>query len=157
MAQVQQGSEVTVHYKGRLKDGTVFDSSRERGESLSFEVGDEQVIPGFENAVKDMEPGDEKEVTIEPENAYGQRRDDLVFELEGENVPGQPEVDQQLQLKHPSGEMIPVTIVDVSDDGETVTVDANHQLAGKTLTFEIELMDVETGESEDGDSQIITP
>ena len=153
MAKASEGQTVKVHYTGRLKDGTVFDTSRQSDDPISFKIGDEQVIPGFENAVKGMEPGDEKEVTIEPQNAYGERRDDLVFELEGENVPGEPEVGQQLQLKHPSGQMIPVTITEVNDD--TITVDANHALAGKTLVFEIELVEIEGKEG--GGSQIITP
>lgn len=153
MAKAKEGQTVKVHYTGRLKDGTVFDTSREQDQPISFELGAEQVIPGFEDAVKGMEPGDEKSVTIDPDEGYGERREDLVFELEGENVPGNPEEGQQLQLKHPSGQMIPVTVVNV--DGDQITVDANHALAGKTLVFDIELVDIEGGD--DGGSQIITP
>ena len=153
MAKANEGKTVKVHYTGRLKDGTVFDTSREGDQPISFKIGDEQVIPGFEEAVKGMEPGDEKEVTLQPDNAYGERREDLIFELEGENVPGDPQEGQQLQLKHPSGQMIPVTVTKVEDD--TITVDANHALAGKTLVFDIELVEIEEGAG--GDSQIITP
>ena len=142
MSEAQQGHTAKVHYTGRLEDETVFDTSRE-GDPLQLELGEEQVIQGFENAVLGMSPGEEKTVTLSPEEAYGPRREDLVFDLNRERLPEDPERGQQLQLQHPSGTTIPVTIVEVNDDN--VTVDANHVLAGRTLVFDIELIDLQNG------------
>lgn len=140
MSQAQEGNTVTVHYTGRLEeDGAVFDTSRE-GEPLQVHIGSEQVIPGFERALVGMEPGETKTVTLEPGEAYGERQDDLVFGLDRDQVPEEPEQGQQLQLRHPSGTLIPVTVVGVDED--QVMVDANHILAGKTLVFEIELVEI---------------
>ena len=142
MSEAQQGHTAKVHYTGRLEDETVFDTSRE-GDPLQLELGEEQVIQGFENAVLGMSPGEEKTVTLSPEEAYGPRREDLVFDLNRERLPEDPERGQQLQLQHPSGTTIPVTIVEVNEDN--VTVDANHVLAGRTLVFDIELIDLQNG------------
>ena len=130
-----------VHYTGRLEDGTVFDSSRER-EPLAFTLGQGQVIPGFEHAVVGMAPGESRTANIPPEQAYGDYREEMVAEIDRSHVPPDLdlEVGQQLQLQQQNGEVLPVTIVDVSDD--TVTLDANHPLAGETLVFDIELVSV---------------
>jgi peptidylprolyl isomerase/FKBP-type peptidyl-prolyl cis-trans isomerase SlpA len=156
VAQAQKGDEVLVHYEGKLEDGTVFDSSKE-DEPLRFTIGEQRVIPGFETAVQGMEPGDSKSTTIEPEDAYGEHREDMVMELEAGQLPDEvnPEVGQQLQLRLQDGQTIPVVITALAED--TVTIDANHPLAGRTLTFEIELVDVNSnGESSEG-GNIITP
>ena len=147
MSEAQQGQTAKVHYTGRLEDDTVFDTSRE-GEPLQLELGENEVIPGFEQAVVGMSPGETKTVTLEPEQAYGARRDDLVFDLERDRLPDDPERGQQLQLQHPSGTMIPVTVVEVNP--ENVTVDANHVLAGRTLIFDIELIGLQNGAAENG-------
>jgi len=154
VATAQQGDAVKVHYTGKLKDGTVFDSSREREEALDFTVGEGQVIKGFEEAVVGMEPGDEKTATIPPAKGYGQRRDDLVVEVEQKQISEdvEPKVGQQLQLRLEDGRQVPVVVTKV-ENGQ-VTIDANHPLAGKELVFEIELVDVD---GEDGESKIITP
>jgi len=155
VATVQQGNAVKVHYTGKLKDGTVFDSSREREEALGFTVGEGQVIEGFEEAVVGMEPGDEKTAEIPPAKGYGPRREDLVVEVEqgqiSEDV--EPQVGQQLQLRLEDGRQVPVVVTNV-ENGQ-VTIDANHPLAGKDLVFEIELVALD-GE-EGGGSKIITP
>lgn len=154
MATANQGDIVDVHYTGHLEDGTVFDSSRER-QPLRFTIGEGQVIPGFEQAVIGMEPGDSRKQKLEPEQAYGSRREDMVMEVERDQMPDDldPEVGRQLQLRLQNDQTVPVVITEVAD--ETVTIDANHPLAGKTLIFDIELIDIETnGETE---SQIITP
>lgn len=136
MATVAEGTKVKIHYTGRLDDGTVFDSSKDR-DPLEFEVGSGQVIPGFDDAVQGMAAGDEKTVTIPAVDAYGPRRQELVLDVPGEQLPDEleAEVGQQLQMQTPDGQTFQVTVVDVND--ETVQVDANHPLAGKDLTFDI--------------------
>lgn len=143
MAEAKQGDTVRVHYTGKLDDDSVFDSSYERDEPLEFTVGSQQVIPGFDEAVVGMEPGDTKQVRLEPDEAYGEHQDDHVVEVEKERLPDDvdAEVGLRLQLQHEDGETIPVTLTEVS--GETVTLDANHPLAGEALTFEIELVEIE--------------
>lgn len=141
VAEAQTGDSVKVHYTGRLEDGTVFDSSEGR-EPLGFTLGSGQVIPGFEEAVVGLEPGGSRTTTIPPEEAYGTVRDDLIIEVERSQVPPDldPEVGQQLQLTLADGQAVPVVITKVGD--EALTLDANHPLAGKTLVFDIELVEV---------------
>lgn len=154
MAKAKQGDTVHVHYTGKLKDGTVFDTSQDR-EPLSFTIGEQRVIPGFEEAVVGMEPGDTKTEELSPDQAYGQHREDMVMELEREQLPEsvEPEVGQQLQLRMQDGREVPVVITDLNE--EAVTIDANHPLAGKALVFEIELVNI--GEDARGGSNIVTP
>jgi peptidylprolyl isomerase/FKBP-type peptidyl-prolyl cis-trans isomerase SlpA len=143
MAKAANGSTVQVHYTGRLEeDDSVFDSSRERDEPLKFTIGEEQVIPGFEEAVEGMEPGDEKTVEIPSDEAYGPYRDDMVLEVDRDQLPDDldPEVGQRLQLRQQNGEVVNVTLTEISD--AEVTLDANHPLAGKDLSFDIELVDI---------------
>lgn len=141
MAQAKSGDTVRVHYTGTLKDGTIFDSSRER-DPLEIALGQNQVIPGFEKAVVGMSPGETCKTTIPCDEAYGPRRDGLVITVDRKQVPSeiQPEVGQHLTVTKDTGEDVPVVVSEVSD--ETVTLDANHPLAGKDLTFEIELVEV---------------
>lgn len=141
MTQAKQGDNVKIHYTGKLEDGTVFDSSEGR-DPLGFELGSGQVIVGFDEAVTGMSVGESKNVTIPADKAYGQRNDQLVMEVPKSQVPEdiKPEVDQQLQMGGPNGEIVVVTIVDVSD--ESITLDANPPLAGKDLVFDIELVEV---------------
>ncbi len=133
----------------------MFDTSQDR-EPLSFTLGEEKVIPGFEKAVEGMEPGDTKTEELTPEDAYGERREDMVMELERDQIPEDvdPQVGQQLQLRMQNGQTVPVVITDLGE--ESVTIDANHPLAGKKLIFEIELLDVEENGTEGG-SNIVTP
>ncbi len=142
MQQVQQGDKVKVHYHGKLTDGTTFDSSEGR-EPLEFEVGAGAVIPGFDNGVKGMAIGDKKTVNIPANEAYGPKVDELVMDFPKERFPEDmvPEIGMQLMMNNGSGQQFPVTIVGVKD--ETITLDANHQLAGKDLVFDIELVDIE--------------
>ncbi len=142
MQQVQQGDKVKVHYHGKLTDGTTFDSSEGR-EPLEFEVGAGAVIPGFDNGVKGMAIGDKKTVNIPADEAYGPKVDELVMDFPKERFPEDmvPEIGMQLMMNNGSGQQFPVTIVGVKD--ETITLDANHQLAGKDLVFDIELVDIE--------------
>ncbi|WP_022835379.1 FKBP-type peptidyl-prolyl cis-trans isomerase [Salisaeta longa] len=156
MAQAKKGDEVLVHYTGRLEDGNVFDESQD--EPLRFTIGEQRVIPGFEEAVTGMEPGDSKTTEIPPKEAYGEHREDMVMELEREQLPDdlEPEVGAQLTLRLEDGRQVPVFIAALGE--ESVTIDANHPLAGRTLTFDLELVDIASnGESSDGESNIITP
>ncbi|MCM2466264.1 FKBP-type peptidyl-prolyl cis-trans isomerase [Methanoculleus oceani] len=141
MAQAKEGDTVKVHYTGKLEDGTVFDTSDER-DPLEFTIGGGQIIRGFEQAVVGMEPGDIKTTTIPPEEAYGPRREDMTLTVEREQFPEEinPEPGQQLQVQQPDGRAAVVTVSDVSES--TVTLDANHPLAGQPLTFDIRLVDI---------------
>jgi len=140
MAEAKNGDTVRIHYTGTLDDGSVFDSS-EGQEPLEFTLGSGEVIPGFEAAIQGMQPGDKKEVTIASDDAYGAHRSDWVLEIGREDFPDniEPEVGQQLQLSQ-EGQSFVVTVTDVSD--ASVTLDANHPLAGKDLTFELELVEI---------------
>jgi peptidylprolyl isomerase len=140
-AGAKQGDTVTVHYTGRLEDGTVFDSS-EGKDPLQFTIGEGQVIPGFEQGVLGMEPGQSKTVDIPAEDAYGPYDPRLVTEVERSQFPPalELEVGMQLQGSQPGGQVARFTVKDLTDT--TVTLDANHQLAGKDLIFDIEMVSV---------------
>ena len=140
MAEIKQGDSVAVHYTGRLEDGTVFDSSEGR-EPLNFTVGSGQVIEGFEQAVVGLDVGDSTTQKIPAAQAYGERNDSMVVEVPKDQIGGEPEVGQQLQIHLEGGQVIPAVIVDVADSN--VTIDANHPLAGKTLVFDIEVVSVD--------------
>lgn len=142
MAQAKQGDTVSIHYTGRLDDGTVFDTSEDR-DPLEFTLGEGKVIPGFESAVQGMEEGESKTTKIPSDEAYGERRDDLVLTVAREQLPNDldPEVGQRLEMRAGDGQTFPVVISEV--EGDTVEVDANHPLAGKDLTFDIELVAVD--------------
>lgn len=142
MTQANYGDTVKVHYTGKLDDGTVFDSSIQR-DPLEFTIGQGQIIPGFEQAVVGMQAGELKTTSVPPESAYGPHRDEMVIEVDLTFFPNNvnPEVGQQLQIHQADGQSIIVTVTDVSD--ASATLDANHPLAGKDLTFDIELVAVE--------------
>ena len=139
--QAKKGDNVQVHYTGKLEDGSVFDSSVQR-EPLGFTVGGGQMIQGFDAAVDGMAVGDKKTVTIPAAQAYGERRDDMMIDVPIEQVPAdiKPEVGMQLTLQGGNGQPMPVTVTDI--DEKKITLDANHQLAGKDLIFDIELVKV---------------
>ena len=141
MAQAKKGDTVKVHYTGTLDDGTLFDTSAER-EPLKFTVGGGQVIAGFDIAVIDMVPGDKKVSVIPASEAYGDYSKDLVTDVDRERFPADMELEigQQLQVGLADGEQAVVMVVDLSDT--SVTLDANHPLAGQQLTFEIELVEI---------------
>ena len=140
MATIKEGDTVKVHYTGKVSDGSVFDSSKER-EPLEFTIGEGKLIPGFEKAVVGMDVGDSNTVTIPSDEAYGEKRDDMVVDVEKNQIPEdiKPEVGQQLQIQQKDGNPIPVVVTDVTDD--SVKLDANHPLAGEDLTFEIEVIE----------------
>lgn len=136
------GKTVKVHYTGTLDDGTKFDSSYDRNEPIEFVCGAGMMIAGFDKAVESMEVGDKVDVHLEPAEAYGEPREDLVIAFPAEEVPekDQLHVGDKIGLAGPGGMPIPATIVKVDD--EKVVVDANHELAGKALNFAIELVEV---------------
>lgn len=141
MAQAKTGDTVHIHYTGRLDDGTVFDSSRDR-DPLAFTLGEGQVIPGFEAAVTGMETGESKTAEIPSDEAYGPRRPEMEMSLPRTQLPEgmNPQVGEQLQMQTPDGQAIPVRVTGTSD--EAIDLDANHPLAGQDLTFDIELVKV---------------
>lgn len=141
MSQAKSGDTVKIHYAGTLDDGTEFDSSAGR-EPLEFALGGGQVIPGFDNAVDGMTVGESKTVTIPAEEAYGERHDQLIQQVPKTSLPEdmKPEVGMQLQSQSPDGQMMNLVVTEVED--ESITVDANHPLAGQTLTFALELVEV---------------
>ncbi|MDD4924430.1 MAG: peptidylprolyl isomerase [Dehalococcoidales bacterium] len=134
------GSMVKVHYTGTLGDGSVFDSSLQR-EPLEFKLGCGQVIPGFEEAVLSMNAGETKTVTIPADQAYGQRHEELVLVVEIEKIPAElnPKVGDKLQMRQPNGAPVAVVVTEMTE--KTITLDANHALAGKDLTFELTLVE----------------
>jgi len=141
MGQAKSGDTVTVHYIGTLEDGTAFDSS-EGGDPLEFAIGSGNVIPGFEQAVLGMNPGDSKTVTIPSDDAYGPYLEDRVLVVERQQIPADMPIDigGQLQIQQEGGMVIPVIITDITDN--EVTLDANHPLAGEDLTFKITLVSI---------------
>lgn len=141
MAQVKSGDTVAIHYTGTLKDGTTFDSSEGR-EPLSFEVGSGQIIPGLDVALPGMSVGEKKTVEIDCRDAYGPINPGMRQSVPRDGIPAEIplELGTQLQMQTSEGQAVPVTVVEVSDT--EVTLDANHPLAGKDLTFAIELVSI---------------
>jgi peptidylprolyl isomerase len=141
MAQAKSGDKVKIHYEGRLDDGSVFDSS-DGSEPLEFTIGASQVIPGFEEAVTGMSVGEKRTVTIPASKAYGQRNEALVKSIDRANfAPGiELKVGLMMRLTMDNNESIIVQITGLDD--KNVTLDANHPLAGKDLTFDITLVEI---------------
>ncbi|WP_075351890.1 FKBP-type peptidyl-prolyl cis-trans isomerase [Algoriphagus marinus] len=139
--QAKKGDAVEVHYTGKLEDGSVFDTSVSRA-PLGFTLGDGNMIKGFDTAVHGMAIGDKKTVTIPAAEAYGERREDMMIDVPVAQVPAdiKPEIGMTLQLQGGNGQPMPVVVVNI--DEEKITLDANHQLAGKDLIFEIELVKI---------------
>lgn len=139
MSEVKTGDTVHINYTGTLEDGTVFDSSEGR-EPLKFEVGSGQIIPGLDAALPGMAVGEKKTVEVPAEEAYGPVDPNARQEVPREGIPADIPLDPgtQLQMQTPDGQVVPVTVVDASES--SVTLDANHALAGKDLTFDIEVM-----------------
>lgn len=141
MAQAKNGDTVKVHYNGKLDTGVPFDTS-EGSDPLQFELGSGCLIPGFEEAVIGMSPGESKTVIIPPEKAYGRYREDRVFKIDKKDLPDDivPAEGMTLEVCATNGLMVPVQITEIV--GSTVTLDANHPLSEQTLTFEIKLLEI---------------
>ena len=135
---IEKGSKVKVHYTGKLNDNEVFDSSKDK-EPLEFTVGEGQLIPGFENGVMGLNAGDKTTIELEPDQAYGPVREELVNEVPKENLPEGVKVGSTLQAQTEQGPVM-VRVVELN---ETIgKVDANHPLAGKKLIFDLEVVEV---------------
>lgn len=140
MKKVQNGDTVTVHYTGRLEDGSVFDTSRQEGRDPIIEkIGEGKLIKGFENGILEMIEGESKTIEIEHTEAYGPINNLLITEIPKNQVPENVQVGEMLQGMGPQGPIM-VKIVEVKED--TVVIDANHPLAGKKLIFDLEIMSI---------------
>lgn len=141
MQVAKKGDKVKVHYTGKLTDGTIFDSSEGR-EPLEFEVGAGMMIKGFDAAVDGMDLGATVTAEIPAAEAYGEAREDMIIDVPRTNLPPDmnPEVGQQLAMSQPDGQQVPVKVKEVRED--VVVIDANHDLAGKDLIFDIELVEI---------------
>ncbi len=140
---IHNGDTITLHYTGTLADGSTFDSSVGR-EPLQFTVGAGDVIEGFDKAVQGMQQGEKKTFTIPADEAYGQSRPELIQVVPRNKFPTKPEPQVGLQLVMQSqGQQIPAKIVKV--DADSITLDLNHPLAGKDLTFAIEIVEIKHG------------
>lgn len=141
MTQVKTGDTVRIHYTGTLADGSTFDSSQGR-DPLEFTVGSGQIIPGLDKAIPGMEVGDKKTVQVPAEDAYGDTNPEARQDVPRSEIPDDIPLDlgTQLQVQAQGGQVLPVTVVAVTE--EVVTLDANHPLAGKDLTFDIELVEI---------------
>ena len=137
------GKSVRVHYRGTFDDGTQFDSSYDRGETLDFVCGTGMMIRGFDKAVADMEVGQAVDVHLMPEEAYGPKDPEAIITIEMAQLPGSEKlnVGERVYLRNMMGQPFPVTVTAKDDD--TITLDANHEMAGRELNFHIELIEVQ--------------
>ena len=140
---VEKGNNVKVHYTGTLEDGQQFDSSRDRGETLNFTVGTGQMIAGFDEAVMGMAIGDVKDVTLSPEKAYGERSEEAVMSVSRQNFPEDFVVEIGAMVQGSTAQGMPIQAQIVGEDEENIVLDMNHPLAGKSLNFNIELVEIE--------------
>lgn len=141
MAETKKGDTVKVHYTGTLDDGSVFDTSDDK-DPIEFVVGGGALIPAFEDALIGMNTGESKTIRINAEDAYGPFYPDMVIDLDKSGLPGdlEPQVDMMLEMEDEDGFSRLVRVVELSDT--SVTIDANHPLAGKDLTFKVELVEI---------------
>jgi peptidylprolyl isomerase len=136
-----EGDTVAVHYTGKLNDGSVFDTSRNR-EPIRFVLGERKVIRGFDQAVAGMRPGEKKTANIPADDAFGPHQPELVVEFARDQIPPDVsvEIGQELQVQTTAGQAVPARVVEAND--AAVTLDANHPLAGEDLTFDLELVEI---------------
>ena len=141
MPKAKKGDKVKVHYTGKLTDGTIFDSSRERA-PLEFVIGGGMVIAGFDDGATDLEVGESRTVTIPTERGYGPRREEMLMVIPRDQFPPHldPHIGDKYQVPDEFGRVSVLTVADVTD--HSVTLDANHELAGKDLIFDIELVEI---------------
>jgi peptidylprolyl isomerase len=141
MAQVELGDTVKINFTGRLDDGSVFDTSVDH-DPLELRIGHKKIVPGFEDAIVGMKPGDSKTVDIPADKAFGKHQEELVEKIDRNTFPSDlaPKVGQRLKASRIGGQATMVTVTDF--DESSVTIDANHSLAGQDLTFDIELLEI---------------
>lgn len=142
MAQAKSGDKVIVHYSGSLEDGTIFSSTYEEDEPFEFTIGEESVLPSFQNAVIGMNEGETKTISVPPADGYGEHKKEFVLKMERAQAPAdlELEVGKRLQIRLNDGTTRLVTVMAITED--SVILDANDPLAGKTLKFEIELVEI---------------
>ena len=141
MSKAKKGDKVKAHYTGRLEDGTEFETSKDT-EPREFAIGSGFYFSGFEESIIGLEIGDTKKVTLPPEKAYGPWHEELTVRVKKSDIPEEitPVVGEKFKVWRPDGNLMPLTITEVTD--HTVTLDANHPLSGKTLIYDIELIDI---------------
>jgi FKBP-type peptidyl-prolyl cis-trans isomerase 2 len=141
MAQAKHGDTVDVHYTGRLSDGTVFETSQDL-EPLRFTIGDNKIIPAIEQTVVGMNPGESRTIRVPADEAYGPRRDEMIVVVDRSEFPEdiEPHVGMELEVHQEDSMIFPVKVTDVSEG--SITLDANHPLAGEDLTFDIVLTEI---------------
>jgi len=146
---IKDGYFVKIEYTGTLDNGEVFDSSEAHGKPLEFQIGAKMVIPGFENTIKEMKEGEEKEIHLESKDAYGDINPKMVQKVPREHLPKEqePKIGMMLIMGLPDGAQMPCKITEVSD--KDVTLDLNHPLAGKALNFKLKLLEVKEGKLEE--------
>ena len=137
----KKGDKVKVHFTGKTVDGNIFATSHDH-EPLEFEIGGGALLPGVEKAVEGMETGEKKDVTLPPEQSFGYRHDELIILVDRSQFPDhfQPSVGLEFEVPQPDGSAAYFKVLEVSD--EKVKLDGNHPLAGQTLKFELELMEI---------------
>lgn len=141
MGKVQNGSTVTVNYTGKFEDGQIFDTSMIEGrEPIKTTIGQKQVIPGFENGLIDMVLGEKKTIEIQPQDAYGEYRQEMIFDIPKSQFPEAVQIGDILNAQSAMGP-VNVTVLDVMED--MIKIDANHPLAGKKLIFDVEVMEIQ--------------
>ncbi len=148
MEKVETGKFVSVHYKGTLENGEVFDTSEGR-HPLEVQIGAGQIIAGFEKALMDMSLNEKKVFTLDPNEAYGQKDESLSHSFDRADIPAEMniEVGQTVALSSPQGQQIPAQVIEADD--KKVVVDLNHPLAGETLTFDIEVVGISSTQTQD--------
>ena len=141
---IKKGDKIKVEYTGTFVDGEVFDSSEKHGKPLEFEVGAGQMIKGFDAAVLGMEKDEEKEITLKPEEAYGETNPQMIQKFPRDQFPKdqEPKAGMMLMLRTPDNQQMMATIKEVGD--QEITLDMNHPMAGKTLNFKLKIVEVST-------------
>jgi FKBP-type peptidyl-prolyl cis-trans isomerase 2 len=142
---IENGRKIKIEYEGKLDSGEVFDSSERHGQPLEFTIGEGKVIPGFENAIKEMEEGQEKEIKIESKDAYGERKQELIQKVPKQQLPEEAREKVKsgsiLGLQTPQGNQVPVKVTEVTE--ENITIDLNHPLAGENLNFKVKILEIQ--------------
>jgi len=141
MMVVEKGNTIKVDYTGSFEDGEVFDASEKHGEPLEFKAGEGMVVPGFDAAVIGMEVGEEKSVTLKPEEAYGEKHPNAVQIVPKDKFPAEAKEGMMIGVPLPNGQQIPAKITKIDD--KEVTIDMNHPMAGKVLVFKIKIVSIE--------------
>ena len=141
MMAVEKGSKIKVEYTGSFEDGEVFDASEKHGQPLEFEAGAGHVVPGFDAAVIGMDVDEEKEFTLQPEDAYGPLSDKAIQKVPKDKFPEGAEAGMMIGIPLPDGQQIPAKILEIGES--EVTLDLNHPMAGKILVFKIKVVSIE--------------